>query len=336
VDSRERVHRAVRREGPDRPARDLWLLPATRPALGPGLDALLERWPRDISTCGVAQWPGEEAKVRRGRHVDPWGSVWVNELEGLLGMVTGHPLADDSAIDAWRPPFDVIASATENLPRIIERQAGDKFRLGGSLELFHRMCWLRPMEKILTDMLLAPERFDRLLRGVAGFFDRMLERLLGLDIDAVLIVDDWGSQRQMFISPEDWRRHFKPHCARWAAECRRAGKLCFMHSDGHILPIIADLEEIGIDALNCEIDCMGIETVAERRGRICLWGEVDRQHLLPRGTPDEVSAAACRFLQTIHRPEGGYILQSEIGPDVPLANVEALLREWGLKEAPAT
>jgi uroporphyrinogen decarboxylase len=331
MDSRERVHRAIRRERPDRPARDIWLLPATEPALGPDFTALLERWPIDFAKTGFCQWPDDGDKFRVGESRDHWGSIWSNVNDGLLGIVTGFPLDGDHVSDDWQPPFDAIGPATENLPKQIEAMSGDKFRLGGGIELFHRMCWLRPMDRILMDLLLSPESFQNLLQPVVRFFDALLERLLPLDLDAVLLVDDWGTQRQLFISPDDWRKYFKPHYSRWARECHRAGKMCLMHSDGHILPILPDLAEIGIDAINCEVDCMGIESVAEARGSLCLWGEVDRQNLLPRGTPEQVAAAARRYLEVLGWPEGGFILQSEIGPDVPLANVEALLGQWGMR-----
>ncbi|NUP88544.1 MAG: hypothetical protein HUU25_01845 [Candidatus Sumerlaeia bacterium] len=330
MDSRERVWRTIRREGPDRAPRDLWTLPATRPALGPGFDTLLARWPQDIAKVGFAQWPDGDRLFRAGEFRDIWGSVWSNVQEGLLGIVTGFPLVDESAFDSWQPPYDAIKPAVANLPAFIEKHADKGFRLGGPLELFHRMCWLRPMELVMMDMLVAPERFAALLEGVAGFFDRLLAELLTLELDGIHFVDDWGSQRATFISPEDWRTHFKPIYRRWAEEIHRAGKAAFMHSDGMILAIVPDLAEIGIDVLNCEVDCMGRERVDAARGRMCQWGEVDRQNLLPRATPGEVRAAARDFRRVFDRPEGGVILQSEIGPDVPLANVEALLSEWGL------
>lgn len=330
MDSRERVMRAVKREGPDRAPRDLWELPATRPALGQPFADLAERWGVDFAKTGFAQWPDGERLFRVGQHTDHWGATWTVTMEGLLGMVTGYPLGDDDAFDGWAPPLDDIPKALTNLPKQIEEMSGDKFRLGGGLELFHRMCWLRPMEKIMMDMIMAPDRFNQLLGGVVKFCDALCEELLKLDLDALLIVDDWGTQRQTFISPTDWRQHFKPHYQRWAAEAHRAGKMMFMHSDGHILPIIPDLDEIGIDALNCEVDCMGREKVAEVRGKICQWGEVDRQNLLPRGKPEEVAEAARQFRETFDRPEGGVILQSEIGPDVPVRNVEALFTAWGM------
>ncbi len=64
-----------------------------------------------------------------------------------------------------------------------------------------------------------------------------------------------------------------------------AGKKLFMHSDGHILAIYPDLVEIGIDAVNSQIFCMGVEKLAPFAGRITFWGEIDRQHLLAHATP---------------------------------------------------
>ena len=60
----------------------------------------------------------------------------------------------------------------------------------------------------------------------------------------------------------------------------RARKI-FMHSDGHTLAIYPDLLELGLDAINSQPFCMGVEHLAPYAGRITFWGEIDRQHLLP-------------------------------------------------------
>jgi len=125
----------------------------------------------------------------------------------------------------------------------------------------------------------------------------------------------------MLIDPDLWRERFKPVYADWFGRIHKTGRLVFFHSDGWILPIIEDLIEIGVDAINCQVAVMGEETLAEQYGgRICFWGELDRQQTLPRGTPDEVAAAAENMLRLFARPEGGFIAQFEVGPDVPPAN----------------
>lgn len=44
---------------------------------------------------------------------------------------------------------------------------------------------------------------------------------------------------------------------------KKNGKKIFMHSDGYIIDIIPDLIELGLDALNCQIFCMGAENPAK-------------------------------------------------------------------------
>jgi len=66
--------------------------------------------------------------------------------------------------------------------------------------------------------------------------------------------------------------------------------------DGHILEIYEDLIEIGVNASTADI-CMDIATRPRFAGRITFWGEIDRQRLLPFGTPDEVRAAVAQVIK---------------------------------------
>jgi len=106
-----------------------------------------------------------------------------------------------------------------------------------------------------------------------------------------MIMDDWGTQRGMMVSPRVFRRHFLPMYEDYVAIARRCGKFVFMHSDGNILDIMEDLIAVGIDALNSKVACMGIAELGRRfAGRITFWGEIDRQALLAHGTLAEIEA----------------------------------------------
>jgi hypothetical protein len=114
-------------------------------------------------------------------------------------------------------------------------------------------------------------------------------------VDAIMIMDDRGTQRGMMVSPRVFRRHFRPMYEDYVAIARRYGKFVFMHSDGNILDIMEDLIAVGIDALNSQVACMGIAELGRRfAGRITVWGEIDRQVLLAHGTPAEVEEATRR------------------------------------------
>ena len=46
----------------------------------------------------------------------------------------------------------------------------------------------------------------------------------------------------------------------------------------------------------------------------------------PDGTPEDVERLVIELMNVLGSEEGGLIMGGEIGPDVPLANAEALLR----------
>ena len=54
---------------------------------------------------------------------------------------------------------------------------------------------------------------------------------------------------------------------------------------------------------------------------------IDRQYVLPYGTPEEVRAAVRTDLAALATPAGGYIGRGEAAGDVPLENLEALYDE---------
>ena len=131
-------------------------------------------------------------------------------------------------------------------------------------------------------------------------------------MDGLGFMDDWGSQRTLLISPDLWRTRFKPLYREYAEVARASGKYLFMHSDGWIADIIPDLIEIGVNALNSQVFCMTPERLAPFAGRITFWGELDRQHLLPRGTTEEIREAARTLRKHLYR-DGGLVAQCEFG-----------------------
>ncbi len=141
------------------------------------------------------------------------------------------------------------------------------------------------------------------------------------------MIDDWGTQNNMLINPRTWREVFRPIYKEYADIAHAAGKKIFMHSDGNILEIYPDLIEVGIDALNSQIFCMGLDKLASFKGRITFWGEMDRQHILPNGTEEEVATAVQQVYDHLFA-SGGLIAQCEFGPGANPANVRALYAAW--------
>ena len=124
---------------------------------------------------------------------------------------------------------------------------------------------------------------------VEDFYNTYLDEWLKLEVDGIIFGDDWGSQRSLLISPETWRKQYKPLYKRFFDKVHTAGKFVFMHSDGYILELYDDLIEIGVDAINSQVWCMGLDKDRRKcNGRITNWGEICRQHILPEGSVEDV------------------------------------------------
>ena len=136
--------------------------------------------------------------------------------------------------------------------------------------------------------------------------------------------DDLGTQTALPISPACWRKYLKPCFAKMYGLCHDAGAWVYMHTDGHILPIIPDLVECGVNVINPQIRANGLAgLVATCKGKVCLNLDLDRQ-MFPFGTPADIDAHVREVVAALGSPEGGLWLTAECGPDVPLANIEAI------------
>ena len=167
----------------------------------------------------------------------------------------------------------------------------------------------------------------RFIRRLHDFNCRLMERWAQTDVDALFMMDDWGSQKSLLINPETWVRLFKPLYADYCAIARRHGKKIFMHSDGHTLAILPHLVEIGVDAANLQIFCIGLENLRAFKGKIAFWGEIDRQWLLPHATVPEIKEAVRAVRGTLWN-QGGCIAQCEFGPGAKPENVRAVFEAW--------
>ena len=103
------------------------------------------------------------------------------------------------------------------------------------------------------------------------------------------------------------------------------------HSCGSIRPLIPDLIDLGIDLLDpvqtTAADMEPDALKADFGDRLVFHGGVDTQEVLTRGTPDEVEQHCRSLIDTLGR-SGGYVFSSSnsIGPDTPMANIDAMYR----------
>lgn len=334
---RERVLNTLAFRGADRIPMDIWVLPAARLEHGAAFDRLQERYADRVdiaSFVGPFDHGFTPKYYQVGEYTDPWGSRWTNIQAGVVGEVKHPVFADYAAMAGYVPPTERFLQEWEaNRDKLGAQIAGarrdGKFVIGGWISVFERLQFLRGTEELYCDIALEEEDMFSLIRMVMTFLRVYVDTWTAMDVDAIPFGDDWGTQISLLISPDSWIKIFKPLYRELIGQIHAAGKKVFFHSDGYILDLYPQLIELGVDAVNSQLWCMGVEKVAERfAGKITFWGEISRQNTLPHGTPDEVREAARAMIRALHVNGGGLIGQSEINRDVPLANVEALYRAW--------
>jgi uroporphyrinogen-III decarboxylase len=177
----------------------------------------------------------------------------------------------------------------------------------------------------MTDFAEEPPELQMLIDVVLAHNLRQLELRLQNERGPLLYFgDDLGMQDRLPISPKKWRRYLKPCFARVYGRCHDAGLVVYMHTDGHILEIIPDLIECGVDVINPQIRANGLDKLAAIcKGKVCVDLDLDRQ-AFPFFTPAECDAHIREAVETLGSPEGGLWLKAEIGPDVPLENIAAI------------
>lgn len=333
--SRELVTRCLQWEYPERIPRDLWVLPWAANRFPETVAEINRRFPTDFVTTeyfypASARVHGDPYQI--GRYTDEWGCVFVNYQNGVIGEVK-EPLVTD--IRDWRkvqPPYEQLPHHPEAAKKIINEYYAhtDKFVFANCCPRpWERYQFLRGSENALVDVMMPEEGGRDLLQLIHEFYLQELEFWIKMDVDAIRFMDDWGAQHQLLIPPRIWRELFKPLYKDYCDLAHAGGKFAFMHSDGHIAEIFEDLIEIGVDAINSQLFCMNFKELEQKaKGKITLWGEIDRQHVLPSANPEDGRAAVRKVAQHFYDPRGGVIAQFEFGAGANPATAMAIFDEW--------
>jgi uroporphyrinogen decarboxylase len=341
--ARARVQKALDLTTPDRPPRDLWYPPATGAAFREEIEELSARFPMDIARPPFS--PGTSSLQKEsalspvssyqsvyhpiGEYIDEWGSIWHIMEPGLTGEVKKPVLPDLDDLGLLHVPREHLASM--DLGGVDEFcRNTDSFVLSGlAARLFEQVQFIHGTEQVLADLLLERSKMEKLIHTVHQYNLEHITMWLDTNVDAVFLMDDWGSQRDLLISPELWRHLFKPLYREYCDVIHRAGKRVFFHSDGNIEKIIGDFIDIGVDALNAQLFCMDIDTIGKNyRGEMTFWGEIDRQYILPFGSIEEVTRAVNKVDKALGGPEGGVIAQCSWQPNCPPQNIYTVFEQW--------
>ncbi len=207
----------------------------------------------------------------------------------------------------------------------------DKAIIIGHEGPFQIVTYLMEMDEFFMLMLDEPEVARKILEGINAFeleyYKRIFEAGNG-KIDILRTHDDYGTQISLLFSMDIWREFYKENTKKLVDLAHSYNAFFQQHSCGAVGPIIPELIDCGVDALEPiqKVKGLEVETLAELYdGKITFHGGVDTQQILPTGTVEEVKLETEKFIQTLGK-NGGYVLMASQGfeGDVPLENIEAV------------
>lgn len=360
MNSRERARASLLHTEADRVPIDYWATAEVSRRLRDELglasqEDLLRYFDVDFRYIDGPQYIGPEFDAHPGGAVeDHWGVPRVRVEVGREGAkgsyreVLNPPLAGMSLEEIkdyakWPDPdwFDYGCVREQ----AAQARAKEKFvifigdRMNRCAQLKPAM-YLRGIDQILLDMALNPELAQYLFDRIAEFYLEYARRTFeaaGENLDIFFMGDDFGTQRNLIVSPDMWRRFLEPNFQALIDLGHHFGYQVAHHTCGSVTAIIPDMIECGLDILNPiqpDVENMEHLDLKQRFGnRLVFHGSISIQQTLPFSTPNDIRAEVRERFETL-APGGGFIYCTahNIQVDTPTENVLALFdayREFG-------
>jgi hypothetical protein len=336
---RERVLRALDFKAPGTIPVEYHASPAGSYEHGAKLHELWARYPEDFGdsrrfprSAPDPRWidaGGRYEEVRR----DEWSVLWKYLIYGVAGHPLERPLDDWSNLDRYTLP-EAPARSGEAFEREKARAAAHRhewFLKSGWVGIFEVLCAVRRFEDVLMEIGTDEPEINRLADKIVEYHEARIAYWLERGIDAVQFGDDFGTQWALMLSPQTWRRFFRPRFERLMAPVHQAGKKVFFHLCGHNAGILDDLAGMGVHAIWPQLNAYPQGWLAKwsRDAKVAVAVHPDRGDLMARATPDDVRAAVGALSEEFQLAEGGGWFYIEIDSGFPWANVEALIGEVG-------
>ena len=177
-----------------------------------------------------------------------------------------------------------------------------------------------------------PELVEALTEKVTDFYveaNEIFFKGLGDRADVMFFGNDFGTQLDLFISPELFRKFVLPSFKRLIAVGKKYNKKIMLHSCGSIYRIIPDLIDAGVEILHpiqAQAAGMSADCLKQYKNDLAFVGGIDAQTFFVNATPEEIKKEVHRVKSIL----GPNIVVSpsheEILPNVPAANILAMAK----------
>ena len=225
------------------------------------------------------------------------------------------------------PPWvDTVKSLRPNFPVY-----------GSQCEANEYMARIIGLENLLLWIALYPERMGRFIQRTNEWALELVKAQIqaadGL-IDGMVIWGDVAYRKDVFFSPNYWRKYYKPGLKAMIDVCHENGLPVIYHGCGNVKRIFEDFIEIGVDAYNPLEAKAGLDVVELRRQydhQIAFCGNMD---VIEWAHEDEDDLKAIVLRKLNAAKGGGLIFQSDHSVPSNVSGqkydyVVKLVREYG-------
>ena len=235
-----------------------------------------------------------------------------------LADIENYPWPDLSYFD-----FSDIYRKIEEFP--------DHFVFTGMwCSFFHLAADFFGMENFFIKMYENPMIVDAVLEHIVDFYAAANDKFLaglGDRADAMFFGNDFGTQLDLFVSPEQFRRFVLPSFKKLINVGKKYNKIVMLHSCGSIYRIIPDLIDAGVDVLHplqAQAAGMSAQDLSQYKNDIAFLGGIDAQSFFVNATPAQIKDEV-RRVRGLLGP--GFVVSpshEEILPNVPAENILAM------------
>ena len=260
---------------------------------------------------------------------DEWDTLWEYRIFGVWGIPREYPLRDMSLLPEYRIPAPPAHEGLE-FEALRAQVAGHQRQYYCSLHagsLFERLKMLRPDEDVLCDIAMDTPEINELADRIVAYNAHFVANAIACGADSINVGDDYGSEREMLISPQLWRSFFKPRWKELFQPAVDAGLDIIFHSCGKIMPILKDIREVGATAIWPQLPAYNMQELADycRSLGLAVAVHTDRANTMTFGTPQQVRDLVEREFDVFRMLEGGSWFYVEADNGFPFANIKALV-----------
>jgi len=197
---------------------------------------------------------------------------------------------------------------------------------------FHYVADFFGMENYFIKMYENPLVVEAVTERIVDFYVAANDRFfaeIGGRADVLFFGNDFGTQLDLFVSPENFRKFILPSFKRLIAIGKKYNKKVMLHSCGSIYRIIPDLIDAGVDILHpIQAGAAGMSAteLSQYKNDLAFVGGIDAQTFFVNATKEQIADEVNRVRDIL----GPSIVISpsheEILPNVPAANILSMAR----------